>query len=168
MRAYLPNPSADRQKPAARASLPDLSGDSGRGRAMVQLRADARGKQQQGVDKTKLQFFEIGQSALVDSAADVWAGNVMIKNNLTWFIKIPTAIAPGNYVLRHEAIALHAAGQENGAQNYPFCFNLAVASSGTDKPAGKPILGMFSSTDPGIKFDLFARKGGAYPMPGVS
>jgi hypothetical protein len=122
----------------------------------------------QGVDKTKLKFFEIGQSALVDSAADVWAGNVLIKNNLTWFIKIPTAIAPGNYVLRHEIIALHAAGQVNGAQNYPFCFNLAIDTKGTDKPVGAPIEGMFSPTDPGIKFDLFARKGGAYPMPGPS
>jgi lytic cellulose monooxygenase (C1-hydroxylating) len=123
---------------------------------------------QQNADKTKLKFFSIGQAALVDSAADIWAGNIMIKNNFTWFIKIPTAIAPGNYVLRHDMVALHAAGQTNGAQNYPFCFNLAISSKGTDNPAGQVIQGMFKAEDPGIKFDLFARKGGSYPMPGVS
>lgn len=32
---------------------------------------------------------------------------------------VPQHLAPGNYVLRHEIIALHAAGQANGAQNYP-------------------------------------------------
>lgn len=37
----------------------------------------------------------------------------------SWPVKIPSSLAPGNYVIRHEIIALHAAGSSNGAQNYP-------------------------------------------------
>ncbi len=62
-------------------------------------------------------------------------GNTVANNN-TWLVKIPSTIAPGNYDLRHEIIALHATSQLNGAQNYPFSFNLAISSNGTDKPAG--------------------------------
>lgn len=46
---------------------------------------------------------------------------VCIANNLTATVAIPSDIAPGNYVIRHEIIALHSAGQENGAQSYPQC-----------------------------------------------
>jgi len=120
------------------------------------------------VDKTKLEFFKIGEAALLDSAKDFWAPNLLIQNNLSWAIQIPDSIAPGNYVLRHEMIALHAANNVGGAQNYPFCFNLAVSSSGSDAPKGQRIQGMYKSTDPGIYFNLFERKGGSYPIPGVS
>lgn len=82
-------------------------------------------------------------------------------------MQIPKDIAPGNYVLRHEIIALHAAGQLNGAQNYPFCFSLAISSSGTAQPAGVLGTELYKNTDPGIKFDLFT-KFSTYQIPGVS
>jgi hypothetical protein len=41
------------------------------------------------------------------------------ENGFTWTVKIPSSLAPGSYVLRHEIIALHSAGSSNGAQNYP-------------------------------------------------
>lgn len=43
----------------------------------------------------------------------------MIKNNNTWTVQIPASIKAGNYVLRHETIGLHEAGNVGGAQNYP-------------------------------------------------
>ena len=122
---------------------------------------------QQSADKTKLNFFVIGRSALLNAASDFWAPNQLIKNDLTWFIKIPESIEPGNYVLRHEIIGLHAAGQTNGAQNYPFCFNLAISSTGKDKPAGIPATQFYKANSPGIVFDLFS-KHDSYPIPGVS
>jgi hypothetical protein len=121
---------------------------------------------QQNVDKTQLEFFEISKEALLDAASDTWAPNVMIKNNLTWFVKIPTNIAPGNYVLRHEIIALHAAGQLNGAQNYPFCINLAISSTGSDNPPGIVAQKLYKASDAGIQWDLFV-KHDSYPIPGV-
>ncbi len=88
-------------------------------------------------------------------------------NNLTWFVRLPKDIAPGNYVLRHEMIALHAAGNANGAQNYPFCFNLAIAGDGDKKPAGLPATELYKASDPGVLYDLFT-KHSTYVIPGVS
>ncbi len=80
---------------------------------------------------------------------------------------IPKDIAPGNYVLRHEIIALHAAGQVNGAQNYPFCYSLAISSDGKANPEGVLATSLYTPTDPGIKFDLFSHFTD-YTIPGVS
>lgn len=73
------------------------------------------------VDKDTLEFFKIDQGGLVSDSAvpGTWASDQLIANNNSWTVKIPTSIAPGNYVLRHEIIALHSAGTADGAQNYP-------------------------------------------------
>ncbi|OGM48742.1 endoglucanase-4 [Aspergillus bombycis] len=90
------------------------------------------------VDKTSLEFFKIDGVGIVDgsSVPGVWGDDQLIKNNNSWLVEIPKSIAPGYYVLRHELIALHSAGTEGGAQNYPSCFNLKVNGDGADKPAG--------------------------------
>ncbi|KAI0843385.1 glycoside hydrolase family 61 protein [Hypoxylon sp. FL0890] len=116
-------------------------------------------------DKTKLNFFKIGEAGWIDKASDLWAANVLTNNNNSWLIRIPEDIAPGNYVLRHEIIALHAAGNANGAQAYPFCFNLAIDSKGTASPAGIPATQFYKANDPGIKFDLFSHPT-SYVIPG--
>jgi lytic cellulose monooxygenase (C1-hydroxylating) len=82
-------------------------------------------------------------------------------------VKIPTDIAPGNYVLRHEIIVLHAAGQINGAQDYSFCYNLAIDSEGTATPDGIAATEFYEASDPGIKFDLFSHLK-TYIISGVS
>lgn len=41
------------------------------------------------------------------------------ENGFSWNVKIPSSLASGSYVLRHEIIGLHSAGNPNGAQNYP-------------------------------------------------
>ncbi|KAF2692026.1 lytic polysaccharide monooxygenase [Lentithecium fluviatile CBS 122367] len=56
-----------------------------------------------------------------------WASDVLIANHASWIVKIPEALAGGNYVLRHEIIALHVAEEADGAQAYPQCVNLRVA-----------------------------------------
>jgi cellulase len=50
-----------------------------------------------------------------------WAAVKMIAQNNTWPVTVPETLAAGKYVFRHEIIALHGAGSENGAQNYPQC-----------------------------------------------
>lgn len=89
----------------------------------------------------------------------------LIKNNFSWDLTIPN-LAPGNYVLRHEIIALHAAGQTGGAQAYPQCINIQVSGSGTIKPSGGvPATSFYKATDPGITFNLFS-KFTSYTVPG--
>ncbi|KAI9369932.1 glycoside hydrolase [Aspergillus egyptiacus] len=117
------------------------------------------------VDKTSLEWFKIQADALVDPANNYWITDELIDNGFTTSVTIPSGIAPGNYVLRHEIIALHSAANENGAQDYPQCFNIVVSGGGSDNPAGVVGTELYSPTDPGIMFNIYE---GAteYPMPG--
>ena len=92
----------------------------------------------ESVDKTALEFFKIDAVGVVDgsTAPGTWGSDVLVKNSNTWTVQVPADLAPGNYVLRHETIALHSAGQANGAQSYPQCFNLEVTGSGSLAPSG--------------------------------
>jgi cellulase len=77
--------------------------------------------------------------------------------NLQVDVKIPTDIAPGDYLLRAEVIALHVAGGLNGAQFYPSCYQITVAGSGSASPAGVSFPGAYKNTDPGILVDIHAK-----------
>ncbi|CAL3968461.1 unnamed protein product [Diplocarpon coronariae] len=99
------------------------------------------------VDKTALEFFKIDEKGL---EAGTWAVKELMANNNSWPVTIPAGLAQGPYVLRHEIIALHGAGGENGAQLYPFCLNLEVTGAGTETPAGTPGMQLYTPTDPGI------------------
>ena len=48
-----------------------------------------------------------------------WATDQLIEDSYRRTVTIPSDIAAGDYVLRHEIIALHGAGDLDGAQNYP-------------------------------------------------
>ncbi|KAI8944352.1 glycosyl hydrolase family 61-domain-containing protein [Xylaria longipes] len=119
------------------------------------------------VDKLALEFFKIDEAGILDSssAPGTWASDVLIENNNTWLVQIPRNLKAGNYVLRHETIALHSAGQANGAQNYPQCFNLKVTGSGTEVPAGVKATELYTPTDPGIEVNIYV-SGLDYQIPG--
>ena len=126
------------------------------------------------VDKTTLSFVKLAQQGLITPGAagdyngGSWATDALIANNNSWTITIPSAIAPGNYVLRHEIIALHSASSNDGAQNYPQCVNLQVTGSGTDSLApADGTLGeaLYKETDPGILVNIFT-PGLTYTIPG--
>ncbi|KAK5653363.1 hypothetical protein OQA88_9055 [Cercophora sp. LCS_1] len=119
------------------------------------------------VDKTSLEFFKISEAGLINGAQapGQWASDTLIANNNSWLVEIPANIAPGNYVLRHEVIALHSAGQLNGAQNYPQCFNLQVTGSGTVRPQGVKGTALYTPNDAGILFNIYTSLA-SYPIPG--
>ncbi|KAK6723729.1 hypothetical protein SNK04_002575 [Fusarium graminearum] len=115
------------------------------------------------VDKTSLKFFKIAEAGMTSGGK--FASDDLIAAGNTWEVTVPTSIKAGNYVLRHEIIALHAAGQENGAQNYPQCFNLEVESDGTAEPAGVAGTSLYTASEKGIVFDLYNNPT-SYPIPG--
>jgi len=118
------------------------------------------------VDKTTLKWFKIDQGGLLSGYdPGTWVTDVLIANNNSWTVVIPPDLETGNYVLRHEIIALHAASQVNGAQDYPFCFNLAVTGTGTASPAGISAEDFYTPTDPGILFNIYTSFT-TYPIPG--
>ncbi|OJJ67216.1 hypothetical protein ASPBRDRAFT_136432 [Aspergillus brasiliensis CBS 101740] len=119
------------------------------------------------VDKTALQFFKIDAGGLIDDSEipGTWATDQLIDNNYTRSITIPSDIEAGNYVLRHEIIALHGAEDLDGAQNYPQCINLNVTGSGTATPSGTLGTALYKDTDPGIYVDIW-QSISSYTIPG--
>lgn len=119
------------------------------------------------VTKTDLEFFKIAAVGLVDDTTlpGTWGSDNLISNNNSWIIQIPEDLAPGNYVWRHEIIALHSAENSDGAQNYPQCFNLAVTGSGTLAPSGTLGEALYSETDAGILVDIYESLS-TYVIPG--
>ncbi|KAJ5832645.1 hypothetical protein N7474_000956 [Penicillium riverlandense] len=119
------------------------------------------------VDKTKLEFFKIDQGGMItdDPVPGTWATDNLIANNNSRTVTIPSSIKSGNYVLRHEIIALHSAENKNGAQNYPQCLNLKVTGGGSDSPSGTLGTELYKDTDPGILVDIWNALS-TYVIPG--
>lgn len=110
-----------------------------------------------------LNFFKIDEAGYESGQ---WASDKLIANNQTWSLTIPTSIADGQYVLRHEIIALHSAGQENGAQNYPKCINIEVTGGGSESPSGETADKFYTPTDPGIEVSIYSGDLSGYQIPG--
>ncbi|PYH49797.1 putative endo-1,4-beta-glucanase [Aspergillus saccharolyticus JOP 1030-1] len=119
------------------------------------------------VDKTTLEFFKIDGVGLLNDTTvpGTWGDDELIANNNSWLVEIPPTIAPGNYVLRHEIIALHSAGTEDGAQNYPQCFNLQITGTGTDQPAGTLGTKLYTEDGAGIVVNIYDSLS-TYTVPG--
>ncbi|PYH40228.1 lytic polysaccharide monooxygenase auxiliary activity family 9 protein [Aspergillus saccharolyticus JOP 1030-1] len=121
------------------------------------------------VDKATLEFFKIDAGGLIDDTdvPGTWATDELIEDGYSRNITIPSDIAPGYYVLRHEIIALHSAENLNGAQNYPQCINLEVTGSETATPSGTLGEALYKETDPGIYVDIWNTLS-TYTIPGPS
>ncbi|KAF8859540.1 hypothetical protein BDZ45DRAFT_742354 [Acephala macrosclerotiorum] len=119
------------------------------------------------VDKTTLEWFKIDAGGLYDDTTvpGNWASDTLIANNNSWSVTIPTDIASGNYVLRHEIIALHSAEESDGAQNYPQCVNLEITGTGTATPSGTLGTALYSETDAGILVNIYQSLS-TYEIPG--
>ena len=140
--------------------------------------------------KESLKFFKLDGAGVLDAASNQWASDKLIGmfsqihhksfflklTNITadgneWTLTIPESLAPGNYVLRHEIIALHSAGQENGAQAYPQCINIEVTGSGSTDPCADGAdcvagTALYKAADAGIKYDIYSGDISSYPIPG--
>lgn len=122
------------------------------------------------VDKTTLKWFKIDGVGMTSttSTPPTFGDDVMIAANNTWTVTIPSSIKAGNYVLRHETIALHQAQSAGGSQPYPQCINLMVTGGGSDQPAGVVGTSLYQETDPGIMFNIYTQftNTAQYPVPG--
>ena len=109
------------------------------------------------VDKTTLEFFKIDAGGLISDTTvpGTWASDELIEDSYSRTVTVPTDIEAGDYVLRHEIIALHGAEDLDGAQNYPQCINLKVTGSGTATPSGTLGTALYKDTDPGIYVDIW-------------
>ncbi|WQF79187.1 Putative Cellulose-binding domain, fungal, auxiliary Activity family 9 [Colletotrichum destructivum] len=120
------------------------------------------------VEKTDLRFFKIDGAGLINppQRENRWAASALINNGNAWLVRIPPNVAPGHYVLRHDIIALHSAGQQNGAQSYPQCINLEITGDGTYNPPGTPGTALYKADDAGILYNIYRDNLNDYVVPG--
>lgn len=79
---------------------------------------------------------------------------------------MPRSLAPGNYLVRHELLALH---QAKSPQFYAECAQVEVTGSGTAAPGAEylaTIPGYAAQSDPGVTVDTYSSAVTTYTCPG--
>jgi len=110
-------------------------------------------------------WFKISEAGLNVATQD-WAVTDLIANAGIQNIPIPSCIEDGQYLLRAELIALHAASSANGAQLYMECAQISVTGgTGTATPSTVAFPGAYSQTDPGILINIYSTLT-TYEIPG--
>ncbi|KAK1778316.1 glycosyl hydrolase family 61-domain-containing protein [Copromyces sp. CBS 386.78] len=117
-----------------------------------------------------LKWFKVAEAGL---SGGKWAVDDLIANNGWAYFNMPTCIAPGQYLMRAEIIALHNAGSSQGAQFYIGCAQINVTGGGSTSPSSTVSFpGAYSASDPGILINIYGsggktdNGGKAYQIPG--
>ncbi|KAI0023999.1 carbohydrate-binding module family 1 protein [Xylariomycetidae sp. FL0641] len=97
-----------------------------------------------------------------------WATTAVIENDGIQPIAIPACLEDGQYLLRAEMIALHAASSEQGAQLYMECAQINISGgTATASPATYSIPGIYSADDPGLLVNIYSMSpSDTYEIPG--
>ncbi|OLN87565.1 putative endo-beta-1,4-glucanase D 11 [Colletotrichum chlorophyti] len=109
-------------------------------------------------------WFKIQQDGFSNG---VWGTEKVINGQGRHNIKIPECIAPGQYLLRAEMIALHGAGSYPGAQFYMECAQLnIVGGTGTKTPSTVSFPGAYKGSDKGVTISIWWPPVTNYEIPG--
>ncbi|RXW22113.1 hypothetical protein EST38_g3739 [Candolleomyces aberdarensis] len=110
-------------------------------------------------------WFKIDHSG--KDASGRWAAaETLVANRGIYTTRIPPRLRPGQYIIRHEILALHGAWSYPGVQVYPSCVQVEVTGSGSASPTSfVSFPGAYTAQTPGIVFDVYTNNG-AYPIPG--
>lgn len=121
---------------------------------------------------TGLKWFKVAHEGF-NTATKKWAVDTMIDAKGWWYFTLPSCLAPGNYLLRAELIALHSAYDNLGAQFYISCVQINVSGSGTYNGGSTVSFpGAYPQDDAGIKISVYGNSGQpdnngrVYPIPG--
>ncbi|KAK4464723.1 glycoside hydrolase [Cladorrhinum samala] len=100
----------------------------------------------------------------------VWGTEKVINGQGRHTIRIPQCIAPGQYLLRAEMIALHGASNYPGAQFYQECAQINVVGGTNTKTPTNTVSfpGAYSGSDPGVKLSIYWPPVTDYKIPGPS
>ncbi|KAG7448519.1 glycoside hydrolase family 61 protein [Guyanagaster necrorhizus] len=80
---------------------------------------------------------------------------------------IPKNLPSGQYLVRMEQIALHAAANFGGAQFYISCGQIEVTGGGSGTPGPLvSIPGVYTGNEPGIKINIYSPVPANYTQPG--
>ncbi|TRM68648.1 glycoside hydrolase family 61 protein [Schizophyllum amplum] len=80
---------------------------------------------------------------------------------------IPKSLPSGEYLIRAEHVALHAASEFGGAQFYLSCAQVKVTGGGSGSPGPLvSIPGVYTGNEPGLKINIYSPIPANYTMPG--
>ncbi|KAJ7090806.1 glycosyl hydrolase family 61-domain-containing protein [Mycena belliarum] len=120
-------------------------------------------------DATKAKWFKIAEQG--QDATGKWA-QAKLDDGTPASVTLPANLKPGNYLLRHELVALHTAQSPGGAEFYPSCSQITVTGSGTGAPAASELVtfpGAYKPATPGILVDVYnMRRKYQFPGPPVA
>ncbi|KAF3762945.1 family 61 glycoside hydrolase [Cryphonectria parasitica EP155] len=109
--------------------------------------------------QTGLQWFKISSDGF-DTSTKTWGVDDMIANDGWSYHTLPSCLAPGQYLLRAEIIALHSAYAQGQAQFYSSCAQLEVGGSGsTNFSSTVSFPGAYTATDPSILINIYGPTG---------
>ncbi|KAJ3933933.1 MAG: glycosyl hydrolase family 61-domain-containing protein [Lentinula lateritia] len=112
-------------------------------------------------------WFKIQQVARV-SFGGPWA-QAAVMEGFPANVTLPSTLAPGNYLIRHEIMGLQGAVSVGGAEFYPACSQIKVGGSQTGGPTEDELVllpGAYSDTDPGIYDPNVYDPSASYTFPG--
>ncbi|KAI0595187.1 glycoside hydrolase family 61 protein [Biscogniauxia sp. FL1348] len=122
--------------------------------------------------KTGLKWFKIWEDTF-DTSTKQWGVDNMIANQGWVKFDMPQCIAPGDYLMRVEILALHSARLNMQAQFYMSCAQLKIGGSGTFSPTQTfSFPGAYQQSDPSILINIYGltgqpdNGGKAYSAPG--
>jgi hypothetical protein len=119
-------------------------------------------------DTRKAKFFKVSQVGRKDGSM-TWH-QADIKAGRTFTTTLPKELPDGEYIIRHELIALHFATKKNGAQMYPSCIQVKV-TGGQGKALPTETVsfpGAYKATDPGIFTpNIFTKREYIFPGPAI-
>lgn len=124
------------------------------------------------VDKLQLKWFKIAELGQISygvggGKAGVWADDQLRAAGGNWSVTIPSSIKAGNYVLRHEIIALHSAYDVGAAQLYPQCANIQITGGGDATPEGVAGTSLYDPNDSGLHYNIYNDESKpVYKIPG--
>ncbi|KAI0386388.1 glycoside hydrolase family 61 protein [Hypomontagnella monticulosa] len=109
--------------------------------------------------KTGLKWFKIWEDTF-DTSSKQWGVDHMISQQGWVNFNLPQCIAPGDYLMRVEILALHSAKTQNGAQFYMSCAQIKVSGSGTFTPSQTVSFpGAYQKNDPSIVVNIYGPMG---------
>ncbi|TBU45368.1 glycosyl hydrolase family 61-domain-containing protein [Dichomitus squalens] len=116
-------------------------------------------------DASNARWFKIDEAGQKSDSSGWVQADIM--NGQSYSITLPSDIAAGDYLIRHEIIALQGAVSVGGAEFYPSCTQVRVGGNNDGAPnATVSFPGAYSDTDPGILTPNVYNPGFEYVFPG--
>jgi lytic cellulose monooxygenase (C1-hydroxylating) len=108
-------------------------------------------------DPTTVDFFKINEDSY-HTETRLFGSEVLYKNNMTYTLQIPSNLKAGEYIIRHELVALHYATRELGPEFYISCLNVKVLGDGTAEPRKDDTVrfpGAYKPDNPYLNFNIY-------------